>query len=55
DPSEADIAVLARQQQHAEPLAPEELAHALDLATDQAWDAPGLFLRWLATTAAQGT
>ena len=52
DPSEADLAVLARQQQHVEPLAPEELAHTLDLATDQAWDAPGLYQRWLATTAA---
>ena len=53
DPSEADLAVLARQQQHAEPLAREELAHMLDLATDQAWDAPGLYQRWLATTLAQ--
>jgi predicted kinase len=42
DPSEADLAVLARQQQQAEPLAPEEQQRTLDLATDQAWDAPAL-------------
>lgn len=48
DPSEADLAVLARQQQTAEPLAPEERAHTLDLATDRAWSAPALYQRWLA-------
>lgn len=48
DPSEADLAVLARQQQHAEPLAPEELAHVIALATDQPWDARTLFQRWQA-------
>lgn len=48
DPSEADLAVLARQQQHADPLAPQELLHTLDLATDRAWDAPALYRRWLA-------
>jgi len=46
DPSEADVAVLARQQQHAEPLAPEELACTLDLPTDQDWDAQVLYRRW---------
>ncbi|WP_367065846.1 AAA family ATPase [Oryzisolibacter sp. LB2S] len=54
DPSEADLAVLARQQQHAEPLAPEELPHVMDLATDQPWDAGALWQRWLAMTG-QGT
>lgn len=51
DPSEADLAVLARQQDQAEPLAPEEQAHTLDLATDQDWDAPALYRRWLAVQA----
>lgn len=46
DPSEADLAVLARQQDSAEPLSPDEQAHVLDLATDQAWDAPALYRRW---------
>ncbi|MBS0506338.1 MAG: AAA family ATPase [Proteobacteria bacterium] len=54
DPSEAGLAVLARQQQLAEPLAPQELAHTLDLATDGAWDAAALYRRWLATTVAPG-
>ncbi|MBS0294440.1 MAG: AAA family ATPase [Proteobacteria bacterium] len=48
DPSEADLAVLARQQQHAEPLATGELAHAIALATDQPWDARALYGRWQA-------
>ena len=51
DPSEADLAVLARQQQQAEPLAPEEQERTLDLATDQAWDAPALYRRWLSVQA----
>ena len=46
DPSEADVAVLARQQQQAEPLAPEELTLALNLPTDQDWDALVLYRRW---------
>jgi len=51
DPSEADLAVLARQQQQAEPLAPEEQERTLDLATDKAWDAPALYRRWLSVQA----
>ncbi len=53
DPSEADLAVLARQQQAAEPLAPDEQVHTLDLATDQPWDAHALYRRWLAGTGPQ--
>ncbi|MBS0468375.1 MAG: AAA family ATPase [Proteobacteria bacterium] len=51
DPSEANLAVLARQQQLADPIAGDELAHTLDLATDQPWDGPELYRRWLAATA----
>ena len=48
DPSEASLAVLARQQDSAEPLAPDEQAQVLDVATDRAWDAVALCGRWQA-------
>ena len=48
DPSEADLRVLARQQETAEPLAPDECAVALDVATDAAWSAEALCERWMA-------
>ena len=31
--------------------APEEQERTLDLATDQAWDAPALYRRWLSVQA----
>lgn len=49
DPSEAGAAVLALQQTSAEPLAADELAHALSLVTDQPWDAGDLYRRWMAS------
>lgn len=48
DPSEASLAVLARQQDSAEPLAPDEQAQVLDLATDRARDAAALWRHWQA-------
>jgi predicted kinase len=50
DPSEADLPVLARQQDTAEPLAPEERALALDVDTGTEVDVDALHRRWLAGT-----
>lgn len=48
DPSEADLAVLAAQQEFVEPLADDERPHTLPLATDRPWDSAALAARWLA-------
>ena len=48
DASEADLAVLARQQQVAEPLTPAERAVTLDVDTGARWDAHALDRRWRA-------
>ena len=50
DPSEADLPVLARQQDTAESLAPEERALALDVDTGTEVDVDALRRRWLAST-----
>jgi len=47
DPSEADVAVLARQLQHLEPLADDERAFVIEAATDDSVDARSLCQRWL--------
>ncbi|HEY0202512.1 MAG TPA: AAA family ATPase, partial [Burkholderiaceae bacterium] len=49
DPSEASVAVLAGQELHAEPLAPDELPYTLDLPTNIPWSAQTLAQRWLLT------
>lgn len=48
DPSEADLAVLAAQQEFIEPLADDERPHTLSLATDRPWDDAALAARWMA-------
>lgn len=48
DPSEADLAVLAAQQTFVEPVADDEQACTLNLATDRPWDAAALAARWMA-------
>jgi hypothetical protein len=54
DPSEADLHVLARQLAAAEPLAPDELARALRIASDDARDGEALAAR-LAALLGHGT
>ncbi|MDZ7590475.1 MAG: AAA family ATPase [Rubrivivax sp.] len=49
DASEADLAVLARQQAGAEPLAPDEEAAAIRLDTTAPVDVDAIAVRWLAT------
>ena len=48
DASEADVAVLARQIAHAEPLGADELDATIDIATDAAVDVAALAARWSA-------
>ena len=47
DPSEADPAVLQAQLPHYQPLNAAEQSLAIDVATDQAWNAADLHQRWL--------
>ncbi len=52
DASEADLAVLERQFDHAEPLSGAERTFAIEVATDRPVDVPALSGRWLAQTSA---